>query len=62
MNHDASSDHAAEALRLIQVVDRGVGDPHAVPAAQVHATLAVAVELRDVADQVRNLASKTGGP
>lgn len=44
--HDAT--HAAAARRLLDETHRRVADPHAVPAAHVYATLAVADALTEL--------------
>lgn len=61
--------HAAAARRLLDETNRRVADPHAVAAAHVYATLAVAEAvcdatgvLTDIADRLQRLAGRTGAP
>ncbi|MQA06844.1 MAG: hypothetical protein GEV07_30515 [Streptosporangiales bacterium] len=49
-------DHATRATELLDDVHRRVADPHAIAAAQVHATLAVAAAVDGVTDLLDDIA------
>lgn len=51
--------HRHTATQLLDDTDRRVADPHAIAAAQVHATLAVAAAIREAITVLGNLTATT---